>query len=52
MPADEKLKFATEKIDSSGSLEETQRQVEELAGRLQRGCVGSVQVREQEPRKE
>jgi dephospho-CoA kinase len=42
MPADEKLKFATEKIDSSGSLEQTQRQVEELAGRLKRGAVGSV----------
>ena len=31
MPAEEKLKYATEKIDCSGSLEETRRQVEELA---------------------
>lgn len=31
MPAEEKLKFATEKIDCSGSLEWTRRQVEELA---------------------
>jgi len=34
MHAEEKLKFATEKIDCSGSLEWTRRQVEELAGRL------------------
>ena len=34
MPAEEKLKYATEKIDCSGSMEETRRQVEELAGRL------------------
>jgi dephospho-CoA kinase len=34
MPAEEKLKFATEKIDCSGSLESTRRQVEELAGKL------------------
>ncbi len=32
----EKLKFATEKIDCSGSLEETRRQVEALAARLRR----------------
>jgi dephospho-CoA kinase len=31
MPAEEKLKFATEKIDCSGTMEETRRQVEELA---------------------
>jgi dephospho-CoA kinase len=37
MPAEEKLKFATEKIDCSGSLEKTRRQVEELAERLRRG---------------
>src|SRR5580692_2091466 len=36
MPAEEKLKFATEKIDCSGSLEETRRQVGELADRLRR----------------
>jgi dephospho-CoA kinase len=34
MPAEEKLKFATEKIDCSGSLEETRRQVEKLAATL------------------
>jgi dephospho-CoA kinase len=34
MPADEKLKYATEKIDCSGSMEETRRQVGELAKRL------------------
>ena len=34
MPAEEKLKFATEKIDCSGTMEETRRQVEELAKRL------------------
>jgi dephospho-CoA kinase len=37
MPAEEKLKFATEKIDCSGSFKETRRQVEELAERLRRG---------------
>jgi dephospho-CoA kinase len=37
MPAEEKLKFATEKIDCSGSLERTRRQVEELAKRLRGG---------------
>ncbi len=42
MPAEEKLKFATEKIDCSGSLEETRRQVEELAAKLKRGTNGSV----------
>jgi dephospho-CoA kinase len=31
MPAEEKLKFATVKMDCSGTLEETRRQVEELA---------------------
>ncbi len=34
MPVEEKLKFATEKIDCSGSLDETRRQVEALAERL------------------
>jgi dephospho-CoA kinase len=42
MPAEEKLKFATEKIDCSGSLEETRWQVQELAGRLRRGAAESV----------
>jgi dephospho-CoA kinase len=34
MPVDEKLKRATNKIDCSGSIEETRRQVHELAGAL------------------
>jgi len=34
MPQDEKLRHATEKIDCSGTLEETRRQVEALAARL------------------
>lgn len=34
MPVEEKLKYATEKIDCSGTIEETQRQVRELAKRL------------------
>jgi len=34
MPAEEKLKFATDKIDCSGTLEETRRQVEALAKKL------------------
>jgi dephospho-CoA kinase len=34
MPAEEKLKFATEKIDCSGTMKETRRQVEELAKKL------------------
>jgi dephospho-CoA kinase len=42
MPAEEKLKYATEKIDCSGSLEETRRQVEELAAKLRRGANRSV----------
>jgi dephospho-CoA kinase len=42
MPAEEKLKYATEKIDCSGSSEETRRQVEELASKLRRGTNGSV----------
>ena len=37
MPAEEKLKYATEKIDCSGSKEATRRQVEELAAKLRRG---------------
>jgi len=42
MPAEEKLKYATEKIDCSGSLEETRRQVEELAEKLRREAASSV----------
>jgi dephospho-CoA kinase len=34
MAVEEKLKFATERIDCSGSMEETQRQVGELAEKL------------------
>jgi dephospho-CoA kinase len=43
MPAEEKLKFATEKIDCSGSMEETRRQVEELAEKLRRERSSEVQ---------
>ena len=34
LPVEEKLRLATEKIDCSGSLEETRRQIEALAGKL------------------
>jgi dephospho-CoA kinase len=36
LPVEEKLRLATEKIDCSGSLEETRRQVEALAFKLRR----------------
>jgi dephospho-CoA kinase len=36
LPVEEKLGLATEKIDCSGSLQETRRQVEALAGKLRR----------------
>ena len=36
LPVEEKLHLATEKIDCSGSLEETRRQVQALAGKLRR----------------
>lgn len=36
MPVEEKLRYATEKIDCSGALEQTRRQVEALAARLYR----------------
>jgi dephospho-CoA kinase len=36
MPVEEKLRYATEKIDCSGSLEQTLRQVESLAAKLRR----------------
>jgi dephospho-CoA kinase len=35
LPLDEKLRHATEKIDTSGTLEDTRRQVTALAGKLQ-----------------
>jgi dephospho-CoA kinase len=41
MPNDEKLRYATETIDCSGSLEETGRQVEALAARLKQTASGS-----------
>jgi dephospho-CoA kinase len=34
LPVEEKLRYATEKIDCSGSLEETRKQVEALAAKL------------------
>jgi dephospho-CoA kinase len=37
MPVEEKLRHATEKIDCSGTLEQTRRQVEALGARLHRG---------------
>jgi len=36
MPVDEKLRYATERIDCSGTLEQTRRQVEALGARLHR----------------
>ena len=42
MPAEEKLKYATEKIDCSGSLEETREQVKELAAKLRQEAAGRV----------
>jgi dephospho-CoA kinase len=36
LPVEEKLRLATEKIDCSGSLDETRRQVEALAAKLRR----------------
>ena len=42
MPAEEKLRYATEKIDCSGSMEKTRRQVEELAARLKREAAERV----------
>jgi dephospho-CoA kinase len=37
LPVAEKLKLATEKIDCSGSMEETRKQVEVLASKLRKG---------------
>lgn len=42
MPAEEKLKYATEKMDCSGTVEATRKQVEELAARLRRAAADSV----------
>lgn len=42
MPVEEKLNHAMEKIDCSGTMEETRRQVEKLAARLRRETAGSV----------
>lgn len=39
MPVEEKLNYATEKVDCSGTLGQTRRQVEALAARLYRGKV-------------
>jgi dephospho-CoA kinase len=39
MPVDEKLRYATEKIDCSGSLEETRRQVQDLVARIRSGAI-------------
>jgi dephospho-CoA kinase len=36
LPIDEKLRYATERIDCSGSLDQTRRQVEALAAKLRR----------------
>lgn len=41
MPSEEKLLYATEKIDCSGSLEETQRQVRSLAVKLRHSSQAS-----------
>jgi len=41
MPVQEKLALAGEKIDCSGSIEETRRQVEALAAKL-RAAPGSI----------
>jgi dephospho-CoA kinase len=37
LPVEEKLRYATEKINCSGSLDETRHQVEALAAKLRRG---------------
>jgi dephospho-CoA kinase len=39
LPVEEKLSLATEKIDCTGSLDETRRQVEALASKLRRGAA-------------
>ena len=42
LPVDEKLRHATEKIDCSGTLEETRRQVQALAAKLRGGAPHSL----------
>ncbi len=42
LPVDEKLRHATEKIDCSGTPEETRRQVEALAAKLRGGAPHSL----------
>jgi dephospho-CoA kinase len=41
LPVAEKLRYATEKIDCSGSLEDTRRQVEALAAKLRHTASGN-----------
>lgn len=43
LPVEEKLRYATEKIDCSGSLEETRRQVATLAAKLRNKAAKSQQ---------
>jgi dephospho-CoA kinase len=43
LPVDEKLRYATEKIDCSGSLENTRKQVEALAAKLRNTTTKSQQ---------
>lgn len=40
MPADEKLRYATEKIDCTGAIEQTRQQVQALAAKLHRSKAG------------
>ena len=42
MPVEEKLRYATEKIDCSGTMEETRKQVKELAEKLRQATAESV----------
>jgi dephospho-CoA kinase len=39
LPVDEKLRYATEKIDCSGSIEDTRRQVEALAAKVRKSAA-------------
>jgi dephospho-CoA kinase len=43
LPVEEKLRYATEKIDCSGSLEETRRQIATLAAKLRNKAAKSQQ---------
>jgi dephospho-CoA kinase len=40
MPVEGKLRYATEKIDCTGTLEQTRRQVEALAAKLHHSRAG------------